>query len=127
MQEASTGELVGPVEVSQSEQVTLAVWFEVRSVETLDLEAARDELVAEVGQSLVAVDIARETEVNPRYGDGVGLEPTSSQQGQPVLVARVQRPPAPRGRPPARAARSGRDRARWRAWTSSGSGPPAPT
>lgn len=99
VREASTGELVGPVEVSQSEQVTLAVWFEVRSVETLDLEAARDELAAEVAQSLVAVDIARETEVNPRYGDGVGLEPTSSQQGQPVLVARVQRPPAPEGGP----------------------------
>ena len=45
------------------------------------------------------MSIARETEVNPRYGDGVGLEPASSQQGQPVLVARVQRPPAPEAGP----------------------------
>jgi len=51
---------------------------------------------------MLAVRIARDTEVNPRYGGPVGLsvvqgqaDPTTGQQGMPSLAARVSRPQAP--------------------------------
>lgn len=92
---ASPGSLVGPIEVASDAGPALVVFFEVESRESVDFEAAREELAAEVAQSLLAVRIARESEVNPRYGDGPALVGATSQSGAPSLVARVQRPEAP--------------------------------
>ncbi|MGI9577116.1 MAG: hypothetical protein ACR2OH_02845 [Microthrixaceae bacterium] len=92
---AEAGVLVGPVEVASDAGPPLVVFFEVESRESVDFEAARPELEAEVAQSLLAVRIARESEVNPRYGDAPSLVAAQSQTGAPSLVARVQRPEAP--------------------------------
>lgn len=100
IEEAPRGELVGPVEVEDVGQ-PLVVFFEVDERRSVDFEEAREELAALVGQSLLAVRIARNTEVNPRYGAPVGLEVVQGQQsptgqpGLPVLAARVSRPAAP--------------------------------
>ncbi len=95
VESAATGRLIGPIEVEQADGPPLAVFFEIESTETVDLESALEELEAEVSQSMLAVRLARFAEVNPRYGDGMGLESASSQSGQNALVARVQRPQAP--------------------------------
>ncbi|MCP4435657.1 MAG: hypothetical protein GY812_09215 [Actinomycetia bacterium] len=89
---AEAGVVVGPIEVEQGGGPALVAYYEVESVERVDFESARSELEAEVAQSYLAVQIARGTEVNPRYGDGVALEAAQSQTGAPALVARVQRP-----------------------------------
>ncbi len=100
--DAPIGEVVGPVEVSQGGQ-TVVVVFVVESRNDLGFEDVREELTAEVAQSLLAVRIARGAEVNPRYGAGVELElvqgaadPTGVPSA-PVLAARVARPEAPGG------------------------------
>ncbi len=97
--EALEGELVGPVEVEGAGQ-PLTVFFEVDSRETLGFDEARGELEPLVEQSLLAVRIARDTEVNPRYGGPVELEVVQGQvdptgQALPALAARVSRPVAP--------------------------------
>ena len=98
---AETGEIVGPIDVEGSSQ-PLAVIFTVSERGTQSFAEAREELAAVVGPSLLAVRTARFAEVNPRYGGPVELElvqgqadPTTGQQGQPSLVARVSRPQAP--------------------------------
>lgn len=100
IESADVGEVVGPVEVDDGGQ-PLAVLLVVRSRGELTFEDVREELSAQVAQSLLAVRIARGSEVNPQYGSGVGLELTqgpASQTGAPtapVLTARVSRPDAP--------------------------------
>jgi hypothetical protein len=95
IESARAGLLVGPMEVDSGAGEPLVVFFEVESRETIDFGSAREELEAEVAQSLLAVRIARESEVNPRYGSGVGLVAASSADGSPALSARVERPEAP--------------------------------
>lgn len=95
IESASPGTVVGPIELAADAGPPLVVFFEVESRESVDFEAAREELVAEAAQSLLAIRIARESEVNPRYGDGPALVGATSQSGAPSLVARVKRPEAP--------------------------------
>lgn len=99
--DAETGEMVGPIDVDESSQ-PLVVIFTVSERGTQSFAEAREELEAVVGPSLLAVRTARLAEVNPRYGGPVELElvqgqtdPTTGQPGQPSLVARVSRPQAP--------------------------------
>jgi hypothetical protein len=99
VESAEIGLMVGPVEVEQPEGPPLVVFFEVESTEKVDFDSALEELEAEVAQSLLAVRVARFAEVNPRYGDGVGLESAASETGESALVARVQRPQAPQVEP----------------------------
>ena len=99
IQTAEVGVVVGPIEVEQGGGPSLVAFYEVESVELVDFDSAREELAAEVAQSLLAVSIARSAEVNPRYGDGVALQAAQAQGGAPALVARVQRPDAPEAEP----------------------------
>ena len=92
---AESGVLVGPLEVDAGAGGQVVVFFEVGSREALGFDEARAELEAEVGQSLLAVRIARESRVNPRYGDGPVLVAGSSPDGGASLVATVERPEAP--------------------------------
>jgi hypothetical protein len=99
--DAETGEMVGPIDVDGSNQ-PLAVIFTVTERSTLSFADASEELEAVVAPSLLAVRTARLAEVNPRYGGPVEVElvqgeanPTTGQQGPPSLVARVSRPQAP--------------------------------
>lgn len=95
IQSAPEGVLVGPLELDSGGGQEIVVFFEVDSRRTVDFDAAREELEAEVGQSILAVRIARESSVNPRYGSGPALVGATSQSGAPSLVARVERPQAP--------------------------------
>lgn len=92
---APDGVLVGPLVLDSGGGQEIVVFLEVDSRQTVDFEAAREELEAEVAQSILAVRIARESTVNPRYGDGPVLVGATSQSGAPSLVARVERPQAP--------------------------------
>ncbi len=47
----------------------------------MPFEDARDQLESLVASPSLAVDIARNSEINPRYGDGVALEVATSQAG----------------------------------------------
>ena len=99
--DAPLDEMVGPVEVTGLNQ-PLAVIFSVSKREVQSFEAAREGLESIMGPSILAVRTARDAEVNPRYGGPVELtltqgqtDPTTGQQTQPTLVARVSRPQAP--------------------------------
>lgn len=104
---ASPGEVDGPVQVALPDGTELAAWFEVDSTSTLSFTEARAELgpLLSTPQSSLALSIARNSEVNSRYGDGIELavrQPQAQapdQSSAPVLVASVGRPPAPEPTP----------------------------